>query len=196
MYVKPICLEAERNRKSGYLLNSKPPNYWIKPARRIVQLISLLISFSLFYFLAVLSLYYVIAAILILALASSILLGRAFCSWVCPFGTLYEFSRLWFNPKRLRPLCRFGCPYAFLMGITNRFSVFKIEKDDTKCTQCGICDDLCPVGLTDLGSSYQDFTSNPSQRYACIRCLTCVASCPQGALTFGFYRREQNNQDS
>jgi len=169
------------------------PNYWIKPARRIVQLVSLLISYPLFYFLAVFGWYYVIAAILILVMVSSLFVGRAFCSWICPFGTIYEFSRLGLNCKRPRLLCRFGCPYAFIMGIMNRFSVFRIEKDDAKRTQCGICDDLCLVGLTDLGSSYRDFTSNPSQRYACIRCLTCVASCPQDALSLTYLKHMRDS---
>jgi len=178
MNVEPVRQVSQKQSTQGV----SSPNYWIKPARRIVQLVSLLISFPLFYFLVVFGWYYVIAAILILVLVSSLFTGRAFCSWVCPFGTIYEFCRLGLNCKRLRPLCRFGCPYAFLMGIMNRFSVFKIKKDDAKCTQCGVCDALCPVGLTDLGSSYRDSVSNPSQRYACIRCLTCVASCPQDAL--------------
>lgn len=193
MNLKPVCLVAEKNRTSEHLPDSRPPNYGIKPARRIVQLVSLLISFPLFYFLAIFGWYYLIAAILILALVSSIILGRVFCSWLCPLGTLYELGRLGFNFERLRPLCRFGCPYAFFMGIMNRFSVFKIKRNDAKCTHCGICDALCPVGLAGLGSSYQDIISNPSQRYACIRCLTCVASCPQGALTLTCYRHVRDS---
>jgi len=192
MNVEPVRLVAEKNNTPV----ASSPNYWIKPARRIAQLVFLLISFPLFYFLVVFGWYYVIAAILILVLVSSLFVGRAFCSWVCPFGTLYEFSRLGLNCKRLRPLCRFGCPYAFFMGIMNRFSMFKIKKDDAKCTQCGICDALCPVGLTDLGSSYQNFTSNPSRRYACIRCLTCVASCPQNALSLTYKRHVPDSQKS
>ncbi len=169
------------------------PNYRIKLARRIIQMVSLLMSYPLFYFLVVFGWYYVIAAILILTLLSSLFVGRAFCSWICPFGTIYEFSRLGFNYKRLRPLCRFGCPYAFSMGIMNCFSVFKIKRDDAKCTQCGICDDLCPVGLADLGSSYQKISINPSRRYACIRCLTCVASCPQDALSLIYLKHVRDS---
>jgi polyferredoxin len=187
MNMKSVWPVAEKNRKSEYLLNSKPPSYGIRPARRIVQMVSLLISFPLFYFLAIFGLYYVIAAILILPLVSSIFIGRMFCSWLCPLGTIYEFSRLGFNFKRLRPLCRFGCPYAFFMGIMNRHSVFKIKRDDEKCAHCGTCDASCLVGLADLGSSHQDLVSNPSRRYACIRCLTCVASCSQGALSLTCY---------
>lgn len=183
MCVKTVYPGVGRNSISGHLPEFDSSNRKLKLARRVMQLVSLMISFPLFYFLAVFELYYVIAAILILALASCIFLGRAFCSWVCPFGTLYELSRLGFNFKLLRPLCRFGCPYAFFMGLMNRHSMFKIKRNDAKCTHCGICDDLCPVGLAELGSNYQDFISNPSQRYACIRCLTCVASCPKGAIT-------------
>jgi len=185
-YVWPV---AEKKSTPGV----SSPNHWVKPARRIAQLVSLLISFPLFYFLAVFGWYYVIAAILILALVSSLFVGRAFCSWICPLGTIYEFSRLGFNFKRLRQHCRFGCPYTFFMGIMNRFSLFQIKKNDAKCVHCGICDDVCPVGLADLGSSYRDFTSNPSRRYACIRCLTCVVSCPQDALSLTYLKHVRDS---
>jgi polyferredoxin len=182
MNVKSIWSLVEESGMPGQLPRSGLPKFKVKSARRIAQIASLLLSVPLFYFLAVFDLFSLIVAILMAALVSSIVVGRAFCSWVCPFGTLYEFSRLGFNCQRLRPWCRFGCPYAFIMGIMNRFSVMMVRRNDAECTQCGICDTCCPVGLVDLGSSYRDFTGNPSRRYACIRCLTCVASCPQGAL--------------
>jgi len=165
------------------LPSSREPHYWIMPTRRAVQLASLLISFPLFGYLIISDMYYTIGAILLLMLVSSVITGRAFCSWVCPLGTLYEFSRLGLHCDLPRPLCRIGCPLSLFPGLMNRFSMLRVNKLDEKCTHCGICDANCPVGLVDLGGGYQDFTSNPSLRYACIRCLNCVASCPVGALT-------------
>jgi len=178
-------LEASVNSKDGNSLNVSTPHYRIKYARRIVQLVSLVISFPLFVFLVFSEMPQIIAVILLLALLSSLIVGRAFCSWVCPLGTLYEFSRLRWCRGRPRPHCRIGCPFSLFMGLMNRFSLLKVKKLDAKCLHCGACDESCPVGLVELGSGYQEYQSNPSQRYACIRCLNCLSSCPEGALIFG-----------
>lgn len=169
----------------GCSLDSIAPHHRIRLARRIVQLVSLLISIPLCGVLFIAGRFDIVAALLLLALVSSLIVGRAFCSWVCPLGTLYELSRLEFPHKRLRPFCRIGCPFSLFIGFMNRFSAMKVKKNTEKCTQCGTCDASCPVSLSDLGTGYQDFTNNPSKRYACIRCLNCVASCPVDALTFG-----------
>jgi polyferredoxin len=188
MNTKPDLPRAGNDGTEEYLLSISPPKNVKKLTRRISQILSLLIAIPLFYLLAVLGLYYAITPVLVLALVSSTVFGRAFCSWVCPFGTFYEFSRLVLGCERLRTWCRFGCPYAFLMGVMNRFSIARVQRNETRCNHCGICDDVCPVGLTDLGSNYKDFTSNPSLCYACIRCLTCVGSCPQDALRLGYIK--------
>jgi polyferredoxin len=178
-------LKASGNSRDDNLPHVLTPHYRIKYARRIVQLASLVISFPLFGFLVLSDMPQIIAVILLLALLSSLIVGRAFCSWVCPLGTLYEFSRLRWCRGRPRPHCRIGCPFSLFMGLMNRFSLLKVKKLDAKCIHCGTCDASCPVGLVELGSGYQEYRSNPSQRYACIRCLNCVFSCPEGALVFG-----------
>lgn len=153
----------------------------IKLARRIVQVGSIPLWVALF----ILGRFEVIIAILIVALFSSLIVGRAFCSWLCPIGTFYELAGLIFHPERPRFWCRIGCPFSLTIGMLNRFSVMKVKKEERKCQHCGLCDDTCPVGLVDLGSSCQDFSSNPSRRYACVRCLNCITACPTGALSFG-----------
>jgi polyferredoxin len=177
-------LEASESGREGNLPKVSTPHDRIKDARRVVQLVSLVISFPLFVFLIILEMPQIIAVILLLALLSSLIIGRAFCSWVCPLGTLYEFSRLRWSSERSRPHCRIGCPFSLFMGLMNRFSSLKVKKLDAECLHCGACDASCPVGLVELGSGYQYYQSNPSQRYACIRCLNCVSSCPEGALVF------------
>jgi len=156
----------------------------VRLVRRHIQLVSLVVSIALCTILVIAGKFDILIGILLLVIVSSVVVGRAFCSWVCPLGTLYELSRLGFPYQRLRPLCRIGCPVSLIIGFMNRFSVLKVEKDQEKCKQCGVCDASCPVGLPDGGIGYQNFSRNPSKRYACIRCLNCVASCPSGALRF------------
>ncbi len=43
---------------------------------------------------------------------------------------------------------------------------------DANCNGCGICDDVCPYSAINKGK--------PNRK--CIRCLSCVARCPQNAL--------------
>jgi polyferredoxin len=173
---------ADGKRKRPVKMSSTGPHHWVTPTRRAVQIASLLISFPLFGYLIISGRYYTMGAILLFMIVSSVIFGRAFCSWLCPFGTLYEFSRLALRCERPRPLCRIGCPLSLLPGLMNRFSMLRVHKLEEKCIHCGACDANCPVGLIELGGGYQDFTSNPSLRYACVRCLNCVASCPAGAL--------------
>lgn len=156
----------------------------IRLVRRHVQLVSLVVFIPLCATLLIAGKFHILVGILLLVIVSSVVVGRAFCSWLCPLGTLYELSRLDFPYQRLRPLCRIGCPLSLVIGFMNRFSVLKVEKDHEKCKQCGVCDASCPVGLPDRDIGYKDFSRNPSKRYACIRCLNCVASCPNDALKF------------
>jgi len=174
------------NRKMSFSLDTAAPFYKIKLVRRQVQLVALVVSIPLCIALVVIGRWDILVGILLLVIISSAFVGRAFCSWVCPLGTLYELGRLGFPYKLLRPLCRIGCPVSLIIGFMNRFSALKVRVDEKKCTKCGLCDASCPVGLPDRGMAYENFAGNPSRRYACIRCMNCVASCPEGALTFSF----------
>ncbi len=49
----------------------------------------------------------------------------------------------------------------------------KIKKSDT-CSECGNCEENCPVGAIRRGVPFD----------GCIRCLRCVSTCPERALSF------------
>ena len=56
----------------------------------------------------------------------------------------------------------------------------KIIVDNDKCTGCGTCVDVCPVGVYEL-----DTEAGKTKRVAeeeCIECEACVDQCPEQAI--------------
>ncbi len=81
------------------------------------------------------------------------------------------FRRFW---------CRF-CPTGSSLAIVNRFRGFKwapvlhINKDEEKCTKCGICKRVCPVQVTEI----YDQKGGKIATSMCMLCLRCVEMCPE-----------------
>ncbi len=75
--------------------------------------------------------------------------------------------------------CRF-CPTGISLAIVNRFRGFKwapilhLDKDEEKCTKCGICKRVCPVQVTDV---YEQ-KGGKIMTSMCVLCLRCVEMCP------------------
>jgi ferredoxin-type protein NapH len=75
--------------------------------------------------------------------------------------------------------CRF-CPTGASLAVMNRFKGFKwapalhIEKDEEKCTKCGVCKRVCQVQVTDVYEQKGE-KINTSM---CMLCLRCVEMCP------------------
>lgn len=56
--------------------------------------------------------------------------------------------------------------------------------DMTKCTGCGTCIKMCPVGPTALDWALSEGGKRPRHNYdKCIRCYCCQETCPEGAIT-------------
>jgi len=67
--------------------------------------------------------------------------------------------------------CRYLCPYGALMGLFSWMSPIKVRRDPVTCTDCGICEQICPARLpVDTKLRIID----PE----CIGCGDCVTSCP------------------
>jgi len=80
--------------------------------------------------------------------------------------------------------CRF-CPTGVSITALNRFSALKripllrVNKDEEKCTKCGICKRVCPVQVTDV---YEQKGGDIGTSM-CTLCLRCVEMCPyEGCL--------------
>jgi len=78
-----------------------------------------------------------------------------------------------------RVWCRF-CPTGSSLAVVNRFRGFKwapsihLDKDEEKCTKCGICKRVCPVQVTEV---YEQ-KGGKIDTSMCLLCLRCVEMCP------------------
>ncbi len=72
--------------------------------------------------------------------------------------------------------CRYLCPLGGVFSIVGRFSLLRIRRSRRACTDCTVCDKVCPAGITP--SKAKPFVSPD-----CVGCMDCVAACPvKGAL--------------
>ncbi len=56
--------------------------------------------------------------------------------------------------------------------------------DTAKCTACGTCIEMCPVGLPALYWMLTEAGKKPKYNYdECIRCYCCQETCPEGAIS-------------
>ncbi|MGZ4851248.1 MAG: 4Fe-4S binding protein [Candidatus Bathyarchaeia archaeon] len=75
--------------------------------------------------------------------------------------------------------CRF-CPTGISLAIVNRFNGFKwaplfyIEKDEEKCTKCGVCSRVCPLQVTEV---YEQ-KGGKINTSMCVVCARCAEMCP------------------
>ena len=91
------------------------------------------------------------AVILIITLIGSIIICRPFCKYVCPLGAIY--------------------------ALFNKVSVYRYHIDKNTCTDCGKCENICPMNIKP-----QTETNHPE----CIRCGACKSTCPLSAVSSGF----------
>lgn len=68
------------------------------------------------------------------------------------------------------------CPLGYIMGLFHRFSLFKLKKDCTACTECGACYDACPMRIKSI---YTERDTSDIQTVNCIMCGECIHKCPE-----------------
>lgn len=96
-----------------------------------------------------------VPGILLLAiiLVSAMLVERAWCRFLCPYGALMNvFEKV-----------------GSIVGIKRR----KIKRNLERCTDCGVCNLYCPMNIDLLADEY---VHDPN----CIQCSQCAQKCPKG----------------
>ncbi len=75
--------------------------------------------------------------------------------------------------------CRI-CPLGALTGLFSTYTPFryialtKLEKDQEKCTKCGVCKRVCPTQVTEI----YDNKGGDVTVSTCMLCMRCVEMCP------------------
>jgi len=132
------------------------------------------------------SLWYIVLAGAIIG----VVFGKVFCRWVCPLGLMMEMlMSMGGDDGKLKQMYQYhkiGCPIAWISGFLNKYSIFRIKLNEDTCKTCGICDKQCYIVAMEPAkfSLYKPKMIAPGDSYTCSKCLKCVASCPNGSLTY------------
>lgn len=81
-----------------------------------------------------------------------------------------------------RFFCRVLCPLGATLGVLSNFSLWRIDRDPKKCTDCDLCLKSCE------GASDPHTLLRKSE---CFVCFNCIEDCPHDALSFKFLPREE-----
>jgi polyferredoxin len=75
--------------------------------------------------------------------------------------------------------CRALCPLGAFLGVFARFSLFGMEKDHAKCTDCNLCLTHCQGADSPQGGVKH-------RQDECHMCLNCESACPEDVIKFRF----------
>jgi polyferredoxin len=113
--------------------------------------------------------------------------GRAAVIWFLVGNALYYTVgiALAYGLKDNRAFCKYACPVAVPLKVTTRFSLLKIGGEESKCSDCDACEELCPMDVR-----ISDYILNGDRVLSteCSLCQTCITVCARDALklSFGF----------
>ncbi len=77
--------------------------------------------------------------------------------------------------------CRYICPGGALYSILGWARVVRVKRNAPRCTDCEICDDVCPWALRPMSDM---------MGHECDNCGLCISHCPDKALDFSVARKQ------
>lgn len=77
--------------------------------------------------------------------------GRTYCNTICPVGTILSFFA--------------------------RFSLLRVQVDESKCNKCSLCEKNCKAAAIDSKNGKVDYSR-------CVVCGDCLTKCKHGALSY------------
>ncbi len=73
--------------------------------------------------------------------------------------------------------CRSLCPLGALLGILSPFTILKLKIEKEKCSECNLCNIVCPSGAT-------PFPEEKWKPTECFYCFNCAEKCPFSEVKF------------
>ena len=80
---------------------------------------------------------------------------------------------------RGRLYCNTICPVGTLLGLFSKFSLFRIELEESKCTSCGLCEHACKSQCINSKEQTVDYSR-------CVACFNCLDRCSSNGVSFKF----------
>lgn len=71
--------------------------------------------------------------------------------------------------------CKTFCPGGAMYGMIGFKRLMRVKLNKDACTNCGICQKKCPIGLDPV---------NESEAIECDNCGVCIAPCPENSLSY------------
>lgn len=90
-----------------------------------------------------------------------------------------------------RTYCNTICPIGTVLGFLSRFSLWRIQIDESKCKDCGLCARKCKAACI-------DFKHHTVDHSRCVTCMDCLDTCRHGAISFSqaFPRKEELKKET
>lgn len=80
----------------------------------------------------------------------------------------------WFSGRRF---CSQFCPIGTALGTVEPMTLFHIEIDPDRCTNCLRCEEVCPSECIKIVGRYVDNSR-------CVRCFACLDACRDDAIRY------------
>lgn len=85
-----------------------------------------------------------------------------------------------------RDFCNSVCPVGAGLSLFNDKTLYHIEIDPDRCTNCMECEYVCKASCIKMAGRYVDNSR-------CVRCFDCLAVCPEDAIRYQINRNLRHN---